>query len=142
MKILNKKARFNYEILNEIEAGIVLVGTEIKSIRNGLAQINDSFVRIKNNEAFIVNMHISKYEQGNIFNHDETRERKLLLHKREIKKLKNEVDRDGISLVPLSLYIKNGKAKILVGVGKGKKIFDKKEVIKKRDLEREARYYK
>lgn len=142
MKILNKKARFNYEILNEIEAGIVLVGTEIKSIRNGLAQINDSFVRIKNNEAFIVNMHISKYEQGNIFNHDETRERKLLLHKREIKKLKNEVDRDGISLVPLSLYIKNGKAKILVGVGKGKKSYDKKEVIKKRDLEREARYYK
>ncbi len=141
MKILNKKARFNYEILKEIEAGIVLTGTEIKSIRQGKAGINESFVRIKKNEAYIINMHIAKYEEGNIFNHDETRERKLLLHKKEIKKLGDEVSQDGISLVPLMLYIKNGKAKILVGIGKGKKLYDKKEVIKKRDQEREARKY-
>lgn len=141
MKILNKKARFNYEILSEIEAGIVLTGTEIKSIRAGKTALNDSFVRIKKNEAYILNMHIAKYEEGNIFNHDETRERKLLLHKKEIKKLSIEADKDGMSLIPLMLYIKNGKAKILVGVGRGKKLYDKKEVIKKRDQEREARYY-
>lgn len=142
MKITNKKARFNYEIQSEIEAGIVLTGTEIKSIRSGKAQLSDSFVRIKNNEAYILNMHISKYEEGNRFNHEETRERKLLLHKKEIKKLNEEAQKERISLVPLCLYIKNGKAKILVGVGKGKKLYDKKEVIKQRDLEKEARYYK
>lgn len=141
MKILNKKARFNYEILSEAEAGIVLTGTEIKSIRLGKAALKDSFVRIKKSEAYIINMHISKYEEGNIFNHDETRERKLLLHKKEIKKLEMESQKDGMSLIPIMLYIKNGKAKILVGVGKGKKLYDKKETIKKRDQEREARYY-
>ncbi|MFI3260724.1 MAG: SsrA-binding protein SmpB [bacterium] len=141
MKILNKKARFNYEILEEKEAGIVLTGTEIKSIRQGKAQISESFVRIKKEEAYIMNMHISKYEEGNRFNHDETRERKLLLHKREIKKLSSESQKDGISLIPTSLYIKNGKAKISVAVGKGKKLYDKKEVIKKRDAERTVRKY-
>lgn len=142
MNIRNKKAHFNYEIKEEFEAGIVLKGTEIKSIRGGKAQINDSFIRIKNNEAFIVNMFIAKYEEGNIFNHDETREKKLLLHKKEIQKLKVLSEQDGISLIPLKIYLKNSKAKVLMGVGKGKKLYDKKETIKKRDLEREARYYK
>lgn len=141
MKILNKKARFNYDILSEIEAGIVLTGTEIKSIRAGKAQIAESFIRIKNEEAYITNMHIAKYEEGNIFNHDETRERKLLLHKKEIKKLHIEALKDGISLIPTMLYIKNGKAKIMVATGKGKKLYDKKEVIKKRDAQREVRKY-
>lgn len=142
MKILNKKARFNYEILSEIEAGIVLTGTEIKSIRLGKAQIGESFVRIKNDEAYILNMHIAKYEEGNIFNHEETRERKLLLHKKEIKKLKEKTEQQGISLVPTAMYIKNGKAKVCVAVGKGKKLYDKKEVIKKRDAEKDARSYR
>lgn len=142
MKVFNKKARFNYEILDEKEAGIVLTGTEIKSIRLGKVQINEAFIRIKNGEAFIMNMHIAKYEEGNRFNHDETRERKLLLHKKEIKKLALESSKDGISLVPISLYIKNAKAKILVGTGRGKKLYDKKEVIKKRDAERAVRNYK
>lgn len=141
MIILNKKAHFNYSILSEIEAGIVLTGTEIKSIRLGKAQITESFVRIKNGEAFIMNMHIAKYEEGNRFNHEETRERKLLLHKKQIKKLGEEVLKEGISLVPLKLYLVRGKAKILVGVGKGKKNYDKKEVIKKRDTLREVRKY-
>lgn len=141
MTILNKKAHFNYSILSEIEAGIVLTGTEIKSIRLGKAQITESFVRIKNGEAFIMNMHIAKYEEGNRFNHEETRERKLLLHKKQIKKLGEEVLKEGISLVPLKLYLVRGKAKILVGVGKGKKNYDKKEVIKKRDTLREVRKY-
>lgn len=141
MLVVNKKARFNYEIIKEYEAGIVLTGTEIKSVRLGKVQISDSFARIKDEEAFIINMHISKYEQGNRFNHDETRERKLLLHKREIRKLKEETLKEGISLIPLKMYIKHGKAKILVGVGKGKKNYDKKETIKKRDHEREVRKY-
>lgn len=141
MLVVNKKARFNYEIIKEYEAGIVLTGTEIKSVRLGKVQIGDSFARIKDEEVFIINMHISKYEQGNRFNHDETRERKLLLHKREIRKLKEETLKEGISLIPLKMYIKHGKAKILVGVGKGKKNYDKKETIKKRDHEREVRKY-
>ncbi len=141
MEIRNKKANFNYEILEDIEAGIALTGTEIKSIRSGKADIKDSYVRIKNNEAYILNMYIAKYEEGNQFNHEETRERKLLLHKKEIKNLKKESEKDGISLIPLKIYIKKGKAKVLVGTGKGKKLYDKKESIKKRDLEREARKY-
>ncbi len=141
MEIKNKKATFNYFIEEDIEAGIVLQGTEIKSIKLGKAEIKDSFVRIKNNEAYIVNMFVAKYEEGNIFNHEETRERKLLLHKKEIQKLKNAKEREGISLIPLKLYIKNSYAKVLVGVGKGKKLYDKKETIKKRDLEREVKKY-
>ncbi len=142
MEIRNKKAHFNYEILEDFEAGIALTGTEIKSIRSGKADIKDSFVRIKNNEAYVLNMYIAKYEEGNQFNHEETRERKLLLHKKEIKKLQKEAILDGVSLIPLKVYITRGKAKLLVGVGKGKKLYDKKEVIKKRDLEREVKYFK
>lgn len=141
MEIKNKKAYFDYFIEDEYEAGIVLHGTEIKSIRKGSANLNDCYIRIKNDEAYIINMYIAKYEQGNIHNHDETRERKLLLNKREILKLKTGVMQEGYNIVPLKLYIKNGRAKLLIGLAKGKKQYDKREVIKKRDLEREKRNY-
>ncbi len=141
MEIKNKKAYFNYFISDELEAGIALTGTEIKSIRNGSVSIKESYIRIKNGEAFIINMHIAKYEEGNIFNHDETRERKLLLHKKEIRKLKEELDKDGISILPLKIYLKKNLVKVLIGTGKGKKLYDKKETIKKRDIEREVKKY-
>ena len=139
MQIVNKKAYFNYFIDNEIEAGIVLKGTEIKSVRKGSVNLTDSYVRIKNNEAYIINMFIDKYDEGNIFNHEPTRERKLLLHKKEIKRLLELTSRDGYTLVPVKLYIKNDKAKISIGIAKGKKLYDKRETIKKRDLERDNR---
>ena len=139
MKIVNKKAYFNYFIDSEIESGLVLKGTEIKSIRKGSVNLTDSFVRIKNNEAYIINMFIDKYDEGNIFNHEPTRERKLLLHKKEIKRLQEMISRDGYTLIPVSLYIKNDKAKISIGIAKGKKLYDKRETIKKRDLERDNR---
>lgn len=139
MEIVNKKAYFNYFIDNEIEAGIVLKGTEIKSVRKGSVNLTDSYVRIKNNEAYIINMFIDKYDEGNIFNHEPTRERKLLLHKKEIKRLLELTSRDGYTLVPVKLYIKNDKAKISIGIAKGKKLYDKRETIKKRDLERDNR---
>ena len=140
MEIKNKKAYFNYFIEKEIEAGIVLVGTEIKSVRANKVNLTDSYVRIKNNEAYIINMFIEKYDKGNIFNHDETRERKLLLHKREIKKIYEQIKKEGYTLVPLKVYMKNNKAKVLIGLAKGKKLYDKRETIKKRDLERDIRY--
>ncbi len=140
MEIKNKKAYFNYFIEKEIEAGIVLVGTEIKSVRANKVNLTDSYVRIKNNEAYIINMFIEKYDKGNIFNHDETRERKLLLHKREIKKIYEQIKKEGYTLVPLKVYMKNNKAKVLIGLAKGKKVYDKRETIKKRDLERDIRY--
>lgn len=140
MEIKNKKAYFNYFIDKEIEAGIVLVGTEIKSVRANKVNLTDSYVRIKNNEAYIINMFIEKYDKGNIFNHDETRERKLLLHKREIKKIYEQIKKEGYTLVPLKVYMKNNKAKVLIGLAKGKKVYDKRETIKKRDLERDIRY--
>ena len=136
MEIVNKKAKFDYFIEEEIEAGIVLVGTEIKSVRKGSCDLKDTYVRIKNNEAYIINMYIAKYEEGNIFNHDERRERKLLLHKKEIKKLKNSIQIESYTLVPLKMYIKNNYAKILIGICKGKKNFDRRESIKERDLKR------
>ena len=139
MEIINKKAYFNYFIAEEIEAGIVLKGTEIKSVKKGSVNIIDSYVRIKNNEAYIINMFIDKYDEGSIFNHEPTRERKLLLHKKEIKRLLESTSREGQTLIPLKMYLKNGKAKILIGVAKGKKLYDKRETIKKRDMERENR---
>lgn len=141
VEIKNKKAYFDYYIESEIEAGIELFGTEIKSIRNGSVQLKDSYVYIKNGEAYVLNMHIAKYDEGNRFNHDEERTRKLLLHKKEIKKLKEVVDRDGYSIVPLRLYIKHGYAKLLIGIAKGKKNYDKRAVLKKKTEEREARKY-
>lgn len=145
MEILNKKASFNYYILDEIEAGIVLTGTEVKSVRKGSVDLKDSYIRIKNNEVFIINMYIAKYEEGNIFNHDEREERKLLLHKKEIKKLKIENDIDGNSLIPLKVYFNKNKVKVLLGLCKGKKTYDKREVLKekeiKRKIEREIKSY-
>ena len=143
MEILNRKANFNYEILERIECGIVLSGTEIKSIRMGKANIKDSYGIIKNNEVFILNMHISPYENGGVFNHEENRTRKLLLHKKEILKLKNKLDLDGFTLIPLKLYFVHDKAKIELGLCRGKKLYDKRESVKKRDVEREiAKKYK
>ena len=139
MEIVNREARFNYLVLDEIEAGIVLTGTEIKSIRDGKAQIKDSYANIRNNECYLLNMHINEYKEGNLFNHDPKRTRKLLLHKSEIKKLIDKVKIEGLTLVPLKVYFKKNKVKVLIGVCKGKKLFDKRESIKERDLAREAR---
>ena len=139
MEILNRKARYDYNIFDEYEVGIVLTGTEIKSIRNGKMNIKDSYAIIKNEELFLLNAHISNYEQGNIFNHDETRTRKLLMHKKEIKKLNNKLILEGYTLIPLKVYFVRGKAKIMIGLAKGKKNYDKREDIKKRDIEREMR---
>lgn len=137
MEIKNKKAYFNYFIESEIEAGIALVGTEIKSVRKGSIDISDSYIRIKNNEAYIINMFIDKYETGSIFNHETNRERKLLLHKKEIKKLLEQVKKEGYSIIPLKVYITKGKAKVLIGLARGKKLYDKRESIKQKDLLRE-----
>lgn len=137
MEIVNKKANFNYYIEYEIECGIELQGTEIKSIRKGSADLKDTFAVIKNNECQLLNMYIAKYKEGNQFNHDERRTRKLLLHKSEIRKLREKIEREGYSLVPIKLYFKGQNAKILLGVGRGKKLYDKRETIKERDLKRE-----
>ena len=139
MEIKNRKANFLYYILDTYECGIELKGTEIKSIRNGKCDIRDSFGIVKNNEVFILNMYISKYDKGNRFNHDERRTRKLLLHKSEIKKIREQKERQGITIVPLEIYFKGNNAKVKLGICKGKKLFDKREAVKKRDLEREAR---
>ena len=138
MEIKNKKANFDYFIEDTIECGIELKGTEIKSLRRGSGDLKDTFALIRNGEVFLHNMYIAKYEEGNIFNHDERRTRKLLLHKHEIKKLKEKIDREGYSLVPLKAYLVKNKVKVLLGVGKGKKLYDKRETIKERDLKREA----
>lgn len=137
MEIKNRKATFDYEIEEVYEAGIVLKGTEIKSIREGKANLKDSYAIIKNGEAFILNMHISHYDKGNIFNHEETRTRKLLLNKKEIYKLRDSIERDGYTLIPLKLYFKGNRAKISIGVARGKKNYDKRESIKKKDMNRE-----
>ena len=134
MEINNRKARFDYEILDTYEVGIVLTGTEIKSIKNGKANLKDSYAIVRNNEMFLLNMHISPYEQGNIFNHEETRTRKLLLHKKEILKLKQKIEREGYTLIPLKVYFKKNKVKILLGVCKGKKNYDKREALKDKDI--------
>ncbi len=137
MEILNRKARFDYNIESTLEVGIVLQGTEIKSVRSGKANIKDSYAIVKNDELYLLNAHIAEYEQGNRFNHEENRTRKLLAHKSEIKKLKNKLDLEGYTLIPLKLYFKNGNLKVLIGLAKGKKNYDKKEAIKERDIKRE-----
>lgn len=136
MEIVNRKARYNYFIHKEIEAGIVLSGTEIKSIRNGSANFNDAYVIIKNGEAYVINMYIAPYKNGTLFNKDERRNRKLLLHKDEIKKLETKTKEKSYTIVPLKLYFKNNKAKVLIGLASGKKLYDKRETIKQRDLKR------
>ena len=142
MEIKNKKANFDYFIEDTIECGIELKGTEIKSLRKGSADLKDTYAIIRKNEVFLLNMYIAKYEEGNIFNHEERRTRKLLLHKKEIKKLKEQIEREGYSLVPIKAYLVNNKVKILLGVGKGKKLYDKRETIKERDLKKEAQRMK
>lgn len=143
--IRNKKARFEYEIHDTYEAGVVLRGTEVKSIREKKVNIQESYARIIDGEVFIVGMNISTYKMGNRFNHDPLRERKLLLHKHEIRKLIGKLNEKGYTLVPLRLYIKNGKVKIELGLGKGKAVYDKKKTIQerdmKRDLQRDIRKY-
>ena len=136
MEIENRKARYNYFIEDTYECGIVLKGSEIKSIRDGRVNLKDSFAIVKNNELFVLNLHISKYENGGVFNHDETRTRKLLAHKKEIYKMRDKVNLGGYTLIPTKLYIKNGKAKLLIAIAKGKKNYDKKEAIKERDIEK------
>ena len=137
MEILNRKARYDYEIEDTYEAGIVLTGTEIKSIREGKVNIKDSYAIIRNDEIYLLNTHISIYEEGNRFNHEEDRTRKLLLHKKEILKLRDKLEVEGYTLVPLKIYFVKNKAKVLIGVAKGKKNYDKKESIKERDIQRE-----
>lgn len=132
----NKRASFEYFIDERYECGIVLTGTEIKSIRAGKVSISDSYARIKDNECYVINMNISKYEQGNIFNHTETRERKLLLHKKEIIKLMNKVSLEGYTLIPLKVYLKEGLAKLELGLCKGKKLHDKRDSLKEKDQNR------
>jgi len=139
MEINNKKANYDYIIEDTYEAGIVLKGTEIKSIREGKANLKDSYAIYKNGEIFILNMHISQYDKGNIFNHEETRTRKLLLNKREIYKIRDAIEREGYTIVPIKLYFKGNKAKIMIGIGKGKKTYDKREAIKKKDMELEIK---
>lgn len=139
IEINNRKAKFDYEIESTIEAGIALKGTEIKSIRNGNANLKDSYAIVRNGEVFLLNMFISEYKEGNQFNHDETRTRKLLLHKKEILKLYDKIRLEGFTLVPLKLYFKENHAKILLGIARGKKQYDKRESVKKRDQLREVR---
>lgn len=138
----NPTVLHNYTIDDKLEAGIVLYGTEIKSIRNGKANLKDSYAIIKNGEVYIVGMHISPYEQGNIFNKDPLRDRKLLLNRREINKLIGLTKQKGYSLVPLNMYFKGNIIKIELGIGKGKKLYDKREDIAKKDAERRIRQQK
>ncbi len=136
MEILNRRAKHDYFIEEEIECGIVLKGTEIKSLREGKANITDSYGHIRKGELYVLNMFISQYKQGNIFNHEETRTRKLLLHKKEILKIMNKVNLEGYTLIPLKVYLKNNKAKLLLGICKGKKLYDKRESAKEEDIKR------
>lgn len=134
----NKKARFDYFIEAEYEAGIALCGTEVKSLRMGKCSIKEAFIKIENNEVFVYNMHISPYEKGNIFNKDPLRIKKLLLHKAEISKLQGQVAQKGYTLVPLSVYLKGSLVKVQIGLARGKKLYDKREDIAKKDQRRQA----
>jgi SsrA-binding protein len=133
----NKRARHDYHIMETWEAGIVLTGTEVKSMRDGKANLTDAYGIVKDGEVFLLNMHVQPYAHGNQFNHEPTRTRKLLLNKREIRKMIGSVERQGLTLVPLELYFKNGKAKVALALGKGKKEFDKRDDLRKRDDERD-----
>ena len=135
----NRKAHFNYFLSEFTECGIALKGTEIKSLRKGACSIGDAYVVIRNGEAELINMHINPYEQGNIFNHDPLRNRKLLLHKKEIKWLDQQVNRGGFTIVPTKVYFKQGKAKVEIALAKGKHDYDKRETIKQRDIGRELK---
>lgn len=134
----NKKAYHDYFIEETFQAGIVLVGTEVKSLRLGKCSLKESFIRVDKGEAFIYNMHISPYEQGNIFNKDPLRTKKLLLHKKEINKILGAITRDGYTIVPLKVYLRGSLVKIDIGIAKGKKLYDKRQDIAKRDQRRES----
>ena len=139
----NKKARFEYEVLETWEAGIVLQGTEVKSLRDGRANLQDAFARVDRGEVWLYNLHISPYEAGNRFNHDPTRTRKLLLHRQQIRKMIGQVEQKGLTLVALDIYFRRGKAKITLALVRGKKLHDKRETLRRRDVEREMeRAYK
>ena len=139
MEFINRRAKFDYFVEEEYEAGIVLTGTEIKSIRNGHCNIKDCYGVVRDGEVYLLNMHIASYKEGNIFNHDETRSRKLLLHKKEIKRISEAINMNGLTLIPLKGYFKDNHFKILLGVCRGKKNFDKRETIKERDIKREVK---
>ena len=134
----NRKANHDFTILDTIECGVVLTGTEIKSVRQSRLNLKDGFARIERGEVWMYNVHISEFEQGNMFNHDTLRPRKLLLKKAEISKLQKETQREGHTLVPLKVYIKRGYAKVLLGVAEGKKKYDKRRALKEKDMKREA----
>jgi len=139
----NKMARLNYDITDTYEAGIVLTGTEVKALRSGKANIKESYALVKDNEVFLRDLHISHYDHGNRFNHEPLRSRKLLLHKREIQKLYGKSREKGLALVPLKIYFKDGKVKVEIGIGKGKKLYDRREDIKQREERRDiARSFK
>ena len=138
MEILNRKARYDYEIFEKYIAGIVLTGTEIKSIREGKCNLKDSYIIINNNEAFVLNMHISNYEKGSFNNLDEKRTRKLLLNKKEILKINEKIKVKGYTVIPLKLFLQNSKAKLEIGICKGKHTYDKRETIKERDIKRDV----
>lgn len=134
----NRKARYEYSILDTVEAGIVLNGTEIKSIRAGRINLKDGYAGIRNGEMYLYNVHIAPFEKGNQFNHDPLRTRKLLMKKKQIDKFVGEVKQGGVTIVPLKVYIKNGYAKVLIGLAKGKKQYDKRESIKRKDQKRQV----
>ena len=135
--LLNKKARFNFFIDETLECGIELQGTEVKSLRENRFSFGDSYARIKDGQLYLIGFHISPYPFGNLHNHEPERERKLLVHKEEIKKLRKKVEEKGFTLVPIKVYLKNGLIKVELGICRGKKLYDKRETIKQRDLERE-----
>ena len=141
----NKKARFEYDIVDTYEAGIVLKGTEVKSIRQKKVSIQESYAKIKNGEVYIIGMNISLYTMGNFFNHDPLRDRKLLLHRQEIKRLTGKLNEKGFTLIPLRMYFKNGRVKLELGLARGKNIHDKRRTIQdrdmKRDMQREMKKY-
>ncbi len=136
--IQNRKARFNYQIEDTMEAGLVLKGTEVKSIRAGEAALTDGYITLRDDEAWLVGMYVKAYAQGSYLNHDERRDRKLLLHKRELRELDKAIDRKGMTIVPLKLYFKGGVAKLQIGIARGKKVADKRSTIKERDDQRET----
>lgn len=139
--VKNKKALFNYEIIEKYESGIVLLGTEVKSLRERAVNMSDSYASFKKGELFIVNMHISQYHFGNINNHEPLRERKLLMKKIELKRLFGKVKEQGLTLIPISLYFSKGKVKVEIALAKGKKLHDKRETLKRKTLDREMERY-
>ncbi len=135
----NRKAKFQYEIIEKYEAGLVLLGTEVKSLRESKVNIQDAYGKFINDELWLVNSHISEYKYGNINNHDPLRPRKLLLNRRELKKIKTKLQEKGLTLIPIKIYFKNSYAKVEMAIAKGKKMYDKRETIKKREIERKLK---